>query len=320
MQQDLMWTFLIHLSCHMWHDWQSPTALYSLPPYEENNNTDLKMWDSVIQGLPQYGINTLLIDVGDAIQYETHPEISAPDAWSKDFMKQKLSEIRALGMTPIPKLNFSTCHDTWLKEYGRMVSTPIYYKVCADLIKEVCELFDYPKYFHLGFDEENDRFQNINDIAVIRHEYMWGEDLNFFCRECEKHGARPWMWASFIRFYPETFEKRISRDVLMSNAFYGKFLHADVAKGEEVYDHLSPFCYNRLEKLGFDQIPTGSTWDYGGNLRQTLGYCKEHLDPKKLLGYMDAQWYHTKFGNYHALLSGAERLYAARTLWYPESL
>ena len=72
--------------------------------------------------------------------------------------------------------------------------------------------------------------------------------------------------------------------------------------------------------MGFDQIPTGSTWSFVLNLRQTLGYCKDHLDPEKVLGYMDAQWYHSKPGNYHALLSGAERLYHARKFWYPETL
>ena len=32
------------------------------------------------------------------------------------FMKKKLDEIRALGIEPIPKLNFSACHDIILKE------------------------------------------------------------------------------------------------------------------------------------------------------------------------------------------------------------
>ena len=323
MKKDLMWTFLIHLSCHMWEDGNTPpTGLYQKISYEENNNTDLKVWDDVVKGVAALGVNTLLIDVGDAVQYETHPEISAPDAWSKDFLKQKLDEIRALGMTPIPKLNFSTCHDAWLKEYGRMVSTPTYYRVCADLIKEVCEVFDYPAYFHLGYDEEYEAFQNNRDIAVVRHEYLWGYDLNFLCNECEKHGARLWMWGAFARLFPETFEKKISRSVLMSSAFYSKMLIPTWKEGEEPYkkEGLNPRDYDTLDKWGFDQIPCGSTWSYAQNLNQTLAYCKDRLNPDRVLGYMDAQWYHTKPGNTFALLSGAERLYYARKEWYPETL
>ena len=35
-----------------------------------------------------------------------------------------------------------------------MLSTTVYRQFCADLIKEVCEVFK-PRYFHLGMDEEN---------------------------------------------------------------------------------------------------------------------------------------------------------------------
>lgn len=33
------------------------------------------------------------------------------------------------------KLNFSAAHDQWLHDYSRMVSTPVYYKVCAEVIR-----------------------------------------------------------------------------------------------------------------------------------------------------------------------------------------
>lgn len=104
----MMYAYLIHLSRHLWDDSTSlARGLYLSPDYTENNNTDLATWDEVIQGLARYGFNTVVIDVCDALQYESHPEISAPDAWSKEFLKKKLDEIRALGMEPIPKLNFS---------------------------------------------------------------------------------------------------------------------------------------------------------------------------------------------------------------------
>jgi len=45
-----------------------------------------------------------------------------------------------MGLEPIPKRNFSTAHDTWIKEYGRQVSTSVYYLVCADLNRGLRDL------------------------------------------------------------------------------------------------------------------------------------------------------------------------------------
>jgi len=316
MENNKMWAFLIHLSCHFWSDENSPPiGLYMDPSYQENNNVDLVIWDKTVRSLPAMGINTLVIDLGDAVQYETHPEIAAPDAWSKDFLKQKLDEIRALGMTPIPKLNFSACHDAWMKEYNRMISTPTYYQVCADLIQEVCELFGYPKLFHLGMDEETDRHQRDYGIAVIRHDTMWYHDVSFFCRECEKHGARPWIWSDYIWHHPESFAKNMPKSVLQSNWYYSPFEWRATEECRLMYG-----AYDLLDKLGYEQVPTCSTWATDRNIHQTLGYCKDRLNPDRLLGFMDAQWFHTKPGNYYALISGAERLYTARKYWYPETL
>ena len=125
MANELIWSYLIHLSNHMWDDPLSgPRGAYRKPAYEENNDTDLAVWDEVIKNLGIFRFNTVVIDLGDAVQYESHPEIAAPDAWSKVFLRKKLDEIRALGIEPIPKLNFSACHDYWMKDYHRMVSTP----------------------------------------------------------------------------------------------------------------------------------------------------------------------------------------------------
>ena len=159
MANDMMWGFLIHLSRHMWSDGSTPSANWYLPSYTKENGVDIEVWDETVAFLAERGFNTVLIDLGDAVQYESHPEIAAPDAWSKAFLRKKLNEIRALGMTPIPKLNFSTAHDTWLGEYGRMVATPTYRRVCTELIDEVCELFDHPALFHLGMDDETHKQQ-----------------------------------------------------------------------------------------------------------------------------------------------------------------
>ena len=149
---EMIYSYLIHLSDNMW---AQPKLV--LPGDEEKQlhlNCDDTVWRRVIDFLPGQGYNAVVIDVGDGVRYETHPEISVAGAWSKDKLKAELDYIRSKGMKVIPKLNFSAGHDGWLGKYAMMIATPEYYKVCKDLILEVAELFGTPELFHLGMDEE----------------------------------------------------------------------------------------------------------------------------------------------------------------------
>ena len=193
----MIWSYFLQLSNHMWNPISTTPGIKPDGSANPENGTDLETWDKLIDFIAERQYNMLVIDVGDAVKYESHPEISAPDAWDKDFLRKKLDEIRALGITPIPKLNFSTCHDAWMKEYGRMVSTPKYYQVVADVIREVCEVFDYPRYFHLGMDEAHGvgtgKFKDLHGKEspfniINRH-------LKKVVELCKKHGFEPMMWS-----------------------------------------------------------------------------------------------------------------------------
>jgi len=302
----------------MWDDETTPPRGWYLPQYyTETNNVDVEVWDETIKYLGDHNYNMLLIDVGDGIKYESHPEISAPDAWDKDFLKKKLDEARALGITPIPKLNFSCGHDTWLKEYRRMISTKIYYQVCADLIKEVCEAFGNPPLFHLGFDEEAARFQTRQDIVIIRNEALWWNDLNFLAKECEKHGARPWIWSDYCWHHKDSFLKNMSKSILQSNWYYGWF--KDFEDGNKSKKTIQ--TYIDLDELGYDQIPSCSTWATVVNPYQTVAFGKDKISEEHLKGYMTIPWTygHNRDVEY-TLKNDAHRLYVARQRIYPETL
>lgn len=316
MKKDMIWAYMLFLSDHMWQDEYSKPLKYMESPYGENIDTDIETWDAIMPFLAERKYNLVLIDVGDGIKYESHPEISAPNAWDKDFLKAKLAEMRALGLEPIPKLNFSTCHDTWLKEYRRMVSTPAYYRVCADLIKEVCEVFDYPRFFHLGCDEEGVELQKNYEMIVVRNADLWWHDFHFLCNECEKHGARPWIWSDYLWKNEELFVKNMPKSVLQSNWFYHQFKdYNDVPSRKRMID-----CYELLDKLGYDQVPTGSTWACTQNLHQTVAHGKACISEEHLLGFMTAAWIRTRKEDFYGLCCDADRLYTARTRIYPETL
>ena len=82
--QEKKWIYLIHLSTNMWGD---PGSSYVYKPYYAEFHTDEEIWRKTIDFLPAQGFNTLMIDVGDAIAYESHPEIAVKGAWSKEKMK-----------------------------------------------------------------------------------------------------------------------------------------------------------------------------------------------------------------------------------------
>ncbi len=317
MKNDLKWGFMLKISTHMWGDESSPAAgWYMDPPYRENNNTDLATWDETVKALAERQYNLVLVDVGDAIKYESHPEVSAPDAWSKDFLKKKLDEMRALGLEPVPKLNFSAGHDTWLKQYRRMVSTPAYYQVCADLIREVCEAFGGPSLFHLGFDEEDAAHQMTHENIVVRNGELWWHDLFYLCRECEKYGARPWIWSDYMWYHEKIFLEKMPKSVLQSNWVYARF--QEYPETDRHYWAIR--AYEVLDQHGYDQIPTCSTWTCTENIEQTVGLGKDRLSPELLKGYLVAPWRFTYASERFRLLDDAERLYLARKKWYPETL
>jgi hypothetical protein len=149
----------------------------------------------------------VMIDVAEAYAYPSHPELWVKGSWSAEKMRDDLARIRRMGLEPIPKLNFSTGHDQWLKEYHYMTSTARYYQVVADVIRDVAEVFEHPRYFHLGFDEEVPAAFSKRKMMVVRQGDLWWHDLYFYFGEVEKHGARPWIWSDYFWKHQSDFAK-----------------------------------------------------------------------------------------------------------------
>ena len=92
--KDLMWAYLMHLGTNMWGQEGEEGALAE---YRDHLATEDDVWRETIDFLPACGFNTVLIDVGDGIVYESHPEINSAGAWSKDKLKKELDRMRAMG-------------------------------------------------------------------------------------------------------------------------------------------------------------------------------------------------------------------------------
>jgi len=290
-KQDKIWACLLHLSFNMWDDYVSPERPHG--GFRSYLRLDESLWHDAIQAMAKNGLNMVIIDLGDAILYESHPEIAVSGAWSTQKLREELKKIRDLGIEPIPKLNFSAGHDTWLKEYSRMVSTDKYYEVCADLIGEVCDLFDKPRFFHIGMDEETYSHQSRYKHIVIRQNDVWWGDFYFLVAQVEKNGSRAWIWSDYVWRQPELFYKKMPKSVVQSNWYYRTFDTTDEKEQQYINSYLE------LNRAGYDQIPTGAyliSKFYPSlpaselNIGSTVDFCKKNLDEKLLFGFLQTNW------------------------------
>lgn len=306
-----IWACLLHLSFNMWEEYISPHRTFR--GFRPDLELDEPLWHDAVQTMAKNGITMVVIDLGDAVKYESHPEIAVNDAWSTTKLRDELKKIRDTGIEPIPKLNFSAGHDTWLKEYSRMVSTDKYYEVCDDLIKETCDLFDKPRFFHLGMDEETYSHQTYNRHIVVRKNDVWWDDFYFLITQVEKNGSRAWIWSDYMLWnYPEQFFQKMPKSVVQSNWYYGTFDHVE-------HQHIK--SYLDLNHAGYDQIPTGAylsgKW-FGNNkspelnICSTVDFCKKNMDDKLLLGFLQTWWGPTIEENRDRIIEGINWLGEAK--------
>ena len=315
-------SLLIHLSTNMWHDCAPESLkhpdearLRAYYPHHFDRMircaveggwadtllTEDPVWRRVTAHFAECGGNMLVIDLGDGVRYHSHPEIAVGGAWSVRKLKNELARCRDLGLEVIPKLNFSSCHDAWMHDYSRMLSTAPYYRFCRDLISEIAEIFDGPRFFHIGMDEETytDQCTEGHLYRVVRAGSLWWDDLAFYCDEVRRAGARPWMWsdkywACSAAGNAAEFKTNVPTDVLISNWYYKEVFHFT----DDTPEYIKPEkyrvdAYAEIDKLGYDQIPTASNWAVDENYAATVEYCTETLDRDRLLGFMTAPWYAT---------------------------
>ena len=299
-----IWGIMVQLSKHTSH-WH-----YDYLPFDD------KMWDFILKGAVDAGLNTVIFSVSDGIQYASHPEIAMPGAWSRERVHQEVQRCRDLGIALIPKLNFSASHSPWLKDYARMISSPAYYQLAKDLIEEVYELFEQPEFIHLGMDEEDFDHQNGRDFVCFRQGELLWHDLNYLMDCVCATGARPWIWSCPLFSYPEEYKKHIdAKKAVLSPWYYNAFRKEHWTPVESRADYVAyynegkykemgikwveedPFLVNfrnvalPLLQEGYEYVPCASVFnrcEY--NHADLMEYFKENAPDDQILGFMSAPW------------------------------
>ena len=96
MRNERIWAFLIHLGSNMWAKkgttWGRKIHEEDFG-YKEEMFCDREVWRKVTDFLPAQGINTLLIDIGEGLLLDSHPEIATKGAWTKAEMKAEIEKM-----------------------------------------------------------------------------------------------------------------------------------------------------------------------------------------------------------------------------------
>ncbi len=313
----MIWSQLLHLGFNFWDNRPESASLIELPYRLRSDSLrcDDDTWNAAVETLRAGGANQVLVDIGEGIRFDSHPEIAATNAWSKDRLATELQRLRSLGLTPIPKLNFSASHDEWMGEYGRMLSTTHYYNFCRDIIAEAVEMFDSPQYFHIGMDEETAYDQREYTHVSVRQYELWFQDLDFYAREVARHGARPWMWSDMMWNNETNYVNSVSRDILQSNWYYGLDFNgtAEPLPGERTFQKPADTTFfEKLEKAGYDQVPAGSNYANSQNMEMLVEFCKDRISSDHLLGFLQTTWYPTIDTERERIVGAAAQLGAAR--------
>ena len=302
------WACLVHLGWGMWGDLPTEPkrdgiqtkiltdeeyASVMIPEHlaKDRLHFNEAFWrDEVSPKFRAAGCNCIIVDVGEALRYPSHPELALADSWTPEKLKAEIDRLRRMGYEVFPKLNFSTAHDAWLREYGRMVSTKKYYEVCADVIRDAIDVFAPVSNFHIGFDEEDlPNFHKSSSMMVVRQGELWWHDLNWLVREVERRGARVWAWSDYLRRHNEEqfkdeFCKKMPKSVVQNPWMYWT---------KKAKMDTEPFiqAFLRLAEAGYDVAPCGSNC-YGvtENFPDMSEYCAEKIAPERLKGMIMAPW------------------------------
>ena len=315
--KDFMWAFMPQFGMNMWGDRIRPRERNGIqtkiltdeeynvlltPGYDtrESIRFDEALWRRLSTRLQSDGCNLILIDVGEFVVYPSHPELAVKGSWSAERLNVEVKRLKAMGFRVIPKLNFSCCHDNWLKDYARMVSTQKYYEVVADLIRDVCEIFEKPAFVHLGLDEEDKVEYQVRGMSLVRFRQgdLWWHDVLYMVKEVEKHGARAWMWSDYIRYHEVSeFAAKMPKTVLQSPWTY--------RTEKPSFDDKLIRIFLTLAENGYDVVPCGSNC-YGNvhNYSALAAFCAKNLPAERYKGMLLAPWVQTR-APYERLLNQA---------------
>lgn len=297
--------------------------------FPETTLSDLKKYVR-LSALLQY--THVVIEFWGTLKLDTLPSLAWDSAYTKDEIKEILSEAKMLGIEPIPMFN-SLGHATGARAWGGkhvvLDNEPsLYYLFTPDgwawdleneevwtLLKsirgELYELFEGCEYFHLGLDESHAHSKNPMLSEKLPHY------LSRLTKEIQEEGKRPMIWMDML---------------LPPDAFVNMEGNAHSVKSREECIRLIRALADNTVFIDWEysvkQAPISSTLyfkELGIDLMGASWFDTEnayaHIDTvvdNDLFGFMQTTW-HTVASNLSNLIPIADRFGASLPVWKNES-
>ena len=310
-----MWAVLMHLGSNMWSSkgYNPSTKDPEDSIYRDELYCQKDIWTKVTAHFPEWHINTLFIDIGEGVILDSHPEIAIKGAWTKSELRSELTRLRGMGVTPLPKFNFSAGHSAWMGDWAYRIGAPEFNRFCKDVIEETIELFDTPEFFHVGLEEEDYESQRNNYIAIVRSPDKKCADANFLFDVITGKGSRPCIWidTNTVKSFGgvERLSDAIPKNVLLQPWYYHRIRDCDSIEDTRICKEAK--LIRQLTDLGYEVMPTSSTWCWHLNSKETMKFCKKHVPDDSIKGFMTASWVFTHENKYYQLLNDTYTFYTA---------
>ena len=103
---DFNWAMLIHFMTNWSYEegniigGNNPEKIW-ISPASPKLRFDYKVYREYLEDMKGCGVNTLIIDVGDALLYKSHPEIAVEGAFTYEEMEKELNYMASMGLSLI---------------------------------------------------------------------------------------------------------------------------------------------------------------------------------------------------------------------------
>ena len=124
---------------------------------------DLEIGREMVRALAKAGFNMLIIDLADAVEYRSLPELKRHYSVPMAHLKTLIACARDEGLEIVPKLNFSKskqprrAHNYWFRPYNKLPDTREYWAKAFELIDEIISVCKPERFFFIGMDEDFQR-------------------------------------------------------------------------------------------------------------------------------------------------------------------
>ena len=199
---------------------------------------DLALGLEIVDAMAEAGLNLLVIDCADGVQYRSHPELARRYTVPMDYLAQLVSRAQAQGIEVVPKLNFSQSrthhHNDWFRPYDDLFDSDEYWSIAFELIDELIQACHPRRFFHVGMDEDHDRAHSQYVEAILRlRSGLEERGLRTIIWNDSSHGGRALVHA----------EKSLAAE---------KKIPHDVVQVVWDYERVQPDIVRRLVQKGFE--------------------------------------------------------------------